>query len=692
MARLNEPPAAAPQPSADNIEVVKRRFLRQNRELAKTNSQQSMRIRVLESDCSRLLAENLALRERAMHLQHTVDKQSNSLSFENIDAVRSQLEAKMTELGSLVASLGQPKQPERRRKSQLAKHRPQERNFRSGLCIQEVEDRMMPTIDEGRDHPRRTMNAHEIRNMLEDTESQSPDLGPPPTSSFEVEEVIAFNPNPEPEKQMEDAPAEAAPAESEPVEDEPALPMNLETRKKRRESGPKLNIRRISVFESPEEVKEKPGKLPRTGAKRKFSVQQDEDIPDAQDDFNFNRKTTQDVETDENEEPRAASPARPVLCSRSVNTDPVLSPKKQKSSAKEKEKPEKPEKKKLSSATARARQRLPITRTITPPEVPMLPVPEPVIVAEINLDSLPPKTPAADAIFSPPSTEPSTSRADNKDTPPPGDVTSGNQTGQAGRPSRRARPQVSYKEPSLAVKMRREGKMADAIVPQTDRRTSVEIQLAPLTTGRVPIKREGEEEAEAGSPLREKLDRRENATPPEQPDFSKSTSSRAIAALIEQTSTINRRTSSNFAAKPDEPASNPVEPVEPAPKDEAVEKDNLAIFDFNESPPAKAAPLRTDLAKVARSARRHSSVPALATTETQKTDTSAPALHKRTGSGTITGTITASLAKSTSAARLNAKKASEATKDAAVADADKSSATNSLRAERIASRRKSMML
>ena len=88
-----------------------------------------MRIRVLESDCSRLLAENLALRERAMHLQHTVDKQSNSLSFENIDAVRSQLEAKMSELGSLVASLGQPKQPERRRKSQLARHRPQERNF-----------------------------------------------------------------------------------------------------------------------------------------------------------------------------------------------------------------------------------------------------------------------------------------------------------------------------------------------------------------------------------------------------------------------------------------------------------------------------------------------------------------------------------------------------------------------------------
>ncbi|KAF3039217.1 hypothetical protein E8E12_008576 [Didymella heteroderae] len=701
MARLNEPPVAAPQPSADNIEVVKRRFLRQNRELAKTNSQQSMRIRVLESDCSRLLAENLALRERAMHLQHTVDKQTSSLSFESIDAVRAQLEAKMQELGSLVASLGQPKQPERRRKSQLARHRPQERNFRSGLCIQEVEDRMMPTIDEGRDYPRRTMNANEIRNMLEDAESQSPDLGPPPTSSFEVEEPIAFNPNPEAEEQMKDAPAEAAPAEHQPVEDEPVLPMNLETRKKRRESGPKLNIRRISVFESPEEVKEKPGKLPRTGAKRKFSVQQDEDLPEAQgDDFNFNRKTTQEVETDENEESRAVSPARPVLSSRSVNTDPVLSPKKQKSSTTEKENPEKsgkPERKKLPSANARARQRLPITRTITPPEVPMLPAPEPVVVAEIDLDSLPPKTPAADSIFSPPSTEPSTSRADNKDTPPPGDVTSGNQTGQAGRPSRRARPQVSYKEPSLAVKMRREGKMADAIVPQTDRRTSVEIQLAPLTTGRLPIKREGEEEAEAGSPLRQKLDRRENTTPPEQADFSKSTSSRAIAALIEQTSTTNRRTSSHFVVKTaDEPAPEPAESAEPVVKGEAAEKDNLAIFDFNESSPANAAPPRTDLAKVARNSRRHSSVPALATNESEKADMSASTLHKRTGSGTIKSASTTSLAKSTSAARLNAKKASAAmpgaTKDGAAADAEKMNAMSSLRAERIASRRKSMML
>ena len=271
-----------------------------------------MRIRTLESDCSRLLAENLALRERAMHLQHTVDKQSSSLSFENIDAVKSQLEAKMQEIGSLVASLGQPKQNERRRKSHLARHRPQERVFRSGLCIQEVEDRMMPTIDEGKDYPRRTMNAAEIQNMLEDPETQSPDLGPPPTSSFETEEPIAFDPNPVPDEQMEDVVAE----------DEPALPINLETRRKRRESGPKLNIRRISVFESPEEIKEKAAKPVRTGAKRKFSVQEDEDRAEPQDEeFNFDRRNAQEVETNvEAGEPRAVSPARPVLSSSELNT------------------------------------------------------------------------------------------------------------------------------------------------------------------------------------------------------------------------------------------------------------------------------------------------------------------------------------------------------------------------------------
>lgn len=158
--------------------VVKRRFLRQNRELAKyvyhacayketkltrlrTNSQQSIRIRSLENDCSRLLAENLSLREQVLQLQNTLESQPLRPSFENIDAVRSKLEAKMLELGGLVAELGQLKKVDHqpRCRSQLAATRrsPDERQWRSGLGLQEVENAMLPTITEDKHYPRRTM-------------------------------------------------------------------------------------------------------------------------------------------------------------------------------------------------------------------------------------------------------------------------------------------------------------------------------------------------------------------------------------------------------------------------------------------------------------------------------------------------------------------------------------------------------
>ena len=159
MARLNEPPIA-PQPSAETIEVVKRRFLRQNRELAKTNSTQSIRIRSLENDCSRLLAENLALREQVLSLHNKIDSRPG---LDHIDVVKTQLEAKLQELGVLVAGLAQMKsgsqEDKGRRKSQMTAKRKsgEERQWRSGLGLQEVENAMLPTIAEGKFYPRRTM-------------------------------------------------------------------------------------------------------------------------------------------------------------------------------------------------------------------------------------------------------------------------------------------------------------------------------------------------------------------------------------------------------------------------------------------------------------------------------------------------------------------------------------------------------
>jgi hypothetical protein len=294
----------------------------------RTNSQQSIRIRSLENDCSRLLAENLSLREQVLHLQNTLELQPSRPSFKNIDAVKAKLEAKMMELGGLVAELGQMKKTEDRprRKSQLATRRtPEERQWRSGLGLQEVQNQMMPTIAEDKFFPRQTMgyvklafvvmicsavanrcSADELEEILNDPESQSPDIGPPPVSRFDNEEPISFNPGQEVEEQSE-----------EPAEDgEPALSVNLETRKKRRESGPKLNIRRVSVFESPpENTDESAAKTIKTGGKRKFSVQEDDDRNESKAEaFRFSRRNAPASETEvTTKEARPSSPERPVL-------------------------------------------------------------------------------------------------------------------------------------------------------------------------------------------------------------------------------------------------------------------------------------------------------------------------------------------------------------------------------------------
>jgi hypothetical protein len=126
----------------------------------RTNSTQSIRIRSLENDCSRLLAENLSLREQVLHLQNTLESQPMRPSFDSIDAVKNKLEAKMLELGGLVAELGQMKKAEQPRcRSQLAATRrsSDERQWRSGLGLQEVENQMLPTITEDKFYPRHTM-------------------------------------------------------------------------------------------------------------------------------------------------------------------------------------------------------------------------------------------------------------------------------------------------------------------------------------------------------------------------------------------------------------------------------------------------------------------------------------------------------------------------------------------------------
>lgn len=389
----------------------------------------------------------------------------------------------------------------------------------------------------------------------------------------------------------------------------------------------------------------------------------------------------------------------------------MVSPKKQRSSTADKS-----DKKPLATSKSN-RGRLTITRNVQP-ELPPIQVPESVPTTEIHLESLPPKTPAVGDILSPPSTEPSTSRPETKDTPPPGDLSSSDQTGQGARPSRRARPQVSYKEPSLSVKMRRPGKeLVDAVPTTHGKRTSTEppptIKREPndanLALNSVPLTthRGADEDGEAGSPLREKLGRKEGSQNSENGSeplkLNSSAASNAISALISATGTTKRKTSGSSTSS----ATNGTGVVSTAKsstvKEEENVKDNLAAFDFTDSSPNHP---RVDLAKVAKN-RRHSSVPASSATEERKSDLKTkssgtlPSLHSRSGSGAgVKNVSTSSLARSTSSSSTKSTSVKEKKVAAlptsgsnidlkAVAEA---SETGSLRAERAASRRKSMML
>ncbi|PVH93413.1 hypothetical protein DM02DRAFT_227961 [Periconia macrospinosa] len=720
MARLNEPPIA-PAPSVDTLDAVKRRYLRQNRELAKTNSQQSMRIRTLENDASRLLAENLSLREQVLQLQSALEAQSYRPSFEVIESMKNQLETKLQELGGLVAEFGQLKKKDEARprcKSQTAATRrsPDERQWRSGLGLQEVENAMLPTITEDKYYPRQTMNAEELQDILAARDSQSPDIGPPPISRFDDQEPIAFNPSGSPGER----PAQL-------VEDQaPALPATLETRRKRRESGPRLDVCRVPMFESPPDDAEKPSAAAvRVGSKRKFSVQEDEEkARPPTESFRFSRRNAppQPEDPKSTESSRPSSPDRPALSNKPVNTDPILSPKKQRSSS-----AGKLEKKPLPKTS---RNRLTITRDVHP-ELPAMELPPPMPVAEITLDELPPKTPAVALVFSPPTTESSAPRAESKDTPPPGDLS--NAAGMTARPSRRARPQVSYKEPPLNTKMRRPGKeLVDAVNPDHSSRASLDSQSLPtsVSKGSMSQERDGstwkpvgtrtsagrmtDEAAEAGSPLRQKLDRKEGQDVKTEESNGNPSVSNAIPATISETNTTKRRVT---AALPKIAHKSDSECIAVASTEHIKKEDDMAVFEFNESSPAHEAKStiasnhsrsRIEVAKAARNARRHSSVPVSASNDDlgmgssvkmERTDGPQPSVHRRTGSGAARSSGTSNLARSVANARISAR---DRERKSTVVPANANTASGASRnenddltnakAERAAHRRKSMII
>jgi hypothetical protein len=496
MRTKSRPPPQPRQNLPANCDEVKRRFIRQNRELAKNNSTQSLRIRSLEIEVSRLLQTNLELREellRARNSEHDARRQSTT---EGVRGFKEEMMAKLRELSGIVEGIEEDKQQrvdesqerEERRMSVLSQMEFRERQPLAEL----MRDCQMPTIDEDKIHQRRTLESAEIKaiRLSDGSSNGSPDLGPPPVARFECQEPIKFD-----ARNVQDTQEIESPADSEPElekksqdEDLPAsMSVNLETRRKRKDSQPKLELRRHSILPPPSpSTSEAEVAAPtlRTGAKRKLA-DRDLDKPanaPSKTDFTFSRKvalepekTAVEMSIESEEKPEtveieapAPPSARRVLGDKSVN----MSPRKivaniDKPLCDDAKKPSQP---KLGAAKERTTSRRSRISAIPPPqqepeinvasiELPVLqqrPAPAPAAPQKTSLH-----TPVAADLFSP-TPEYSTGPTNRSGTPPPTGPNSA--TVEAARPSRRARSAVNYAEPSLGAKMRRQEKgMMDAV-------------------------------------------------------------------------------------------------------------------------------------------------------------------------------------------------------------------------------------
>ena len=139
--------------------------MRQNRDIARANSTQSLRIRNLENETSRLLAENLGLREEIIRLKNEMENGKAQRIADNATVLRSQLEAKLLEIGELISGLGdhapKKKYPQVGKIARASPARsPDQKNWKNMCTLSEAvgaQDGRLPPILENKTYPRRTL-------------------------------------------------------------------------------------------------------------------------------------------------------------------------------------------------------------------------------------------------------------------------------------------------------------------------------------------------------------------------------------------------------------------------------------------------------------------------------------------------------------------------------------------------------
>ncbi|KAK7429588.1 hypothetical protein QQZ08_003968 [Neonectria magnoliae] len=499
-------------------DAVRKKLMRQNRDLAKSNNVRALRIRELENDCACMLSENLELRGRILELEKELEDNDTRRIADHALAIKEKLESQLTEWGALLAGLGvepptkrhSPQVMRRTAKPRLSfsSQRPSPSQRRLRDIARDIEE--LGHISETKSYPRMSMNPEQILALRSEANSvESPELGPPPMSQFIDEDPVKV-----------DSPSRPCPApapESPKVKMEP--PVTLESPQRisvtKRPPSPK---RKEEVTVQPKETKPKQPILSevsvhqptKTGSKRKLAVRDE-----------VGTSKPQRIDS-ENQDPRAvaekqsirekaggrtlkelasirkeargrtntATATRKPLAAKSTNDD-ITSPKKTSKTVVTDE-----------IATAKADLIKSKTSLERPKSKATNPAP---IIIEAVIDPQPTApevtdvpselgTPVTDiALLSPSSPETVASNDGSRGaTPPPTDI---NSSREPARPSRRARAAVSYAEPNLRDKMRRPTKeLYDAVAGEgkNARRSS---QAEPLALDSVKVKREMDLEA-----------------------------------------------------------------------------------------------------------------------------------------------------------------------------------------------------
>lgn len=483
MARLNEVPM-----STDSIETLRRKFLRQNRDIARVNSAQSLRIRSLESECGRLLSDNLTLNGRILELERDLEecREAQRIADHALE-VKAKMEAQLEEWSAMLGGLGVERAAKRHARSSpggtvarkrtsmdrspVAKQRP--RDSRSSADMAALHEGRLPPIQENTTFPRRTMNHSEILAICSEAEhsKDSPDLGPPPTSRFVEEPVKVDSPSrstgasqPSPKLRIEALLPSSSPSRP---DIEPTKQPTVTLESSSQDDSRPIKPIRPSVHPA---VK--------AGSKRKFGDENDETqlsraffpsaekpgnkivtdkpriVRDLKDSSGANNLSSRpDEKKPETTDPTKKRPRQP-LADKSRN-DGMASPKKLAKSAANgdlvKVMADPPKEISLKAAPLKKKRVVPI-------KLPSLPPPGPSAAKQ----PMEPETPSADpGIVFPDTPETKSTTEKPRDTPPPADISS---HGETSRPSRRVRASVSYAEPNLRDKMRRPTKeMLDAV-------------------------------------------------------------------------------------------------------------------------------------------------------------------------------------------------------------------------------------